>query len=177
MLCARCSCLPVRASKSPKPLAGYLTLRDSVSQQAGLAGTPALFAIAGLPALLDNSKLTLFDCRVEMSSKGHFSRPWAPSLLSRAMEKGAASSDGSKGTVTCCHVTHMHRSSEMFAVRYSVVLTDAICDSISGHARSFSKSVSVTAKVMTQARSGGILRSCTRRSSFFCNTRLDGSQQ
>ena len=72
MLCARCSCLLVRASKSPKHLAGYLTLRDSVSQQAGLAGTPALFAIAGLPALLDNSKLTLFDRRVEMSSKGRF---------------------------------------------------------------------------------------------------------
>jgi hypothetical protein len=72
MLCARCSCLLVRASKSPKHLAGYLTLRDSVSQQAGLAGTPALFAIAGLPALLDNSKLTLFDRRFEMSSKGHF---------------------------------------------------------------------------------------------------------
>ena len=93
------------------------------------------------------------------------------------MGKGAASSDGSKGTVTCCHVTHMHRSSEMFAVRYSVVLTDAICDSISGHARSFSKSVSVTAKVMTQAPSGGILRSCSRRDSLFCNSRLDGSQQ
>ena len=72
MLCARCSCLLVRASKSPKHLAGYLTLRDSVSQQAGLAGTPALFAIAGLPALLDNSKLTLFDRRFEMSSKGRF---------------------------------------------------------------------------------------------------------
>ena len=72
MLCARCSCLLVRASKSPKHLAGYLTLRDSVSQQAGLAGTPALFAIAGLPALLDNSKLTLFDRRVAIDSKGHF---------------------------------------------------------------------------------------------------------
>lgn len=72
MLCARCSCLLVRASKSPKHLVGYLTLRDSVSQQAGLAGTPALFAIAGLPALLDNSKLTLFDRRVEIDSKGLF---------------------------------------------------------------------------------------------------------